>query len=266
MNKTTLTHRFAKGLVLFFIIALALALSLAQPPLVARADEGTVTRQEARRAALAWLNVCPGFVGMVYTPAPEMLEIKDQEQKQTIAYVLELQPKGFIIVTPRFELETPENILLDLLRGDIAQRLQALREGGISPSYRAKSHSRWRSYLEMVDAQGRVRTEGAPLRLLQSYDVEHGPFLTSEWGQSTDGASNLTFNYYTPSNYVCGCVATALGQILNYYEWPITGTGSHSYTWDNGTDDPQTLSANFGATTYDWANILVQLGLNPSAV
>ncbi len=273
MNKTTLTHSFAKGLVLFFIIALALALNLAQPPLVARADEGTVTPREARRAALAWLNVCPDFAGMAYTPAPEMLEIKNQEQKQTIAYVLELQPKGFIIVTPNLELnpivaysedsvfnatETPENILLDLLRGDISERLQALEKGVISSSYRDKARSRWESYMEKVDDQGQVRTEGTSRRLLQSYAVDYGPFLTSEWGQSNDGGGNAAFNYYSPpgpdgssSNYVCGCVATALGQILNYYEWPITGTGAYTYTWDS-----QTLSANFGATTYEWASIL----------
>ncbi|MGD8968070.1 MAG: C10 family peptidase [Anaerolineae bacterium] len=273
MNKTTRRHGFAKGLVPFFIVALALALNLGQPPLVARADDGTVTPQEARRAALAWLNVCPGFVGTAYGPAPGMLEIKDEEQKQTIAYVLELQPRGFIIVTPRRELnpiiaysensvfdatEAPENILLDLLRGDIRERLQALEKGVISSSYREVSRSRWKNYLQKVDEQGRVRSEGAPLRILQSYDVEHGPFLTSEWGQSTDGGGNAAFNYYTPpgpdgdsDNYVCGCVATAFGQILNYYEWPETGTGSHSYSWNS-----ETLSADFGATTYDWDNVL----------
>ena len=51
MNKTTLTHRFAKGLYLFLIAALALALSLGQPPPVAHADEGdegTVTLTATR--------------------------------------------------------------------------------------------------------------------------------------------------------------------------------------------------------------------------
>jgi hypothetical protein len=275
MNKTTLTRRFAKGLYLFFIVALALALSLRQPPLVARADEDTATRQEARRAALAWLNICPDFVSMVYTPAPEMLEIKDQEQKQTIAYVLELQPKGFVIVTPDYELnpiiaysensvfdatEIPENVLLDLLRSDIPERLQALEKGYVSSSYRAEARSLWESYLEKVDDRGQVRTEGARALL---WDVAHGPFLSSEWGQSTDGGGNAAFNYYTPpgpdgssSNYVCGCTATAFGQILNYYEWPVTGTGSHTYTWDNAEDPPQVFTANFGTTTYDWPNIL----------
>lgn len=49
-----------------------------------------------------------------------------------------------------------------------------------------------------------------------------------------------------------GCVATAMAQIMKYYNWPVTGTGSNSYTTSTlGLN----LSANFGATTYDWANL-----------
>jgi len=49
-----------------------------------------------------------------------------------------------------------------------------------------------------------------------------------------------------------GCVATAMAQVMKYYNWPVTGTGSNSYTTSTlGIS----LSANFGATTYDWANM-----------
>jgi hypothetical protein len=49
---------------------------------------------------------------------------------------------------------------------------------------------------------------------------------------------------------VTGCVATAMAQVMKFWNHPATGTGSHSYTW-NGTD----LSAVFGTTTYDWSNM-----------
>jgi hypothetical protein len=72
---------------------------------------------------------------------------------------------------------------------------------------------------------------------------------------------NIKFNQDVPYNDSCpsisgtktvtGCVATAMAQIMKYYQWPVTGTKSHSYTWNSTT-----LSANFGATTYDWANML----------
>lgn len=47
-----------------------------------------------------------------------------------------------------------------------------------------------------------------------------------------------------------GCVATAMAQIMRYWKKPAHGISSHSYTWN-----AQTLSADFGATTYDWNNM-----------
>ena len=42
-----------------------------------------------------------------------------------------------------------------------------------------------------------------------------------------------------------------MGQIMKYHNWPTTGTGSHSYTHSTYG----TLSANFGATTYQWSSM-----------
>ena len=64
-----------------------------------------------------------------------------------------------------------------------------------------------------------------------------------------------------------GCVATAMAQVMKYWEWPKKGTGSHTYQpvmdiFDNGgnylrTDTiyPGLLTVKFGETTYDWANM-----------
>jgi len=55
-----------------------------------------------------------------------------------------------------------------------------------------------------------------------------------------------------------GCVATAMAQVMYYWQWPVTGTGSHTYE----EDDFGTLSADFGATTYDWTNMPLVLDEN----
>jgi hypothetical protein len=47
-------------------------------------------------------------------------------------------------------------------------------------------------------------------------------------------------------------VATSMAQILNYYKWPLRGSGSHSY-YDNNAG---TQSADFENTFYDWENTL----------
>jgi hypothetical protein len=76
--------------------------------------------------------------------------------------------------------------------------------------------------------------------------------LTTKWNQTT------FFNFYSPQNginghpssgstynYRCpsGCVATAMGQIINYYKWPESGVGSHSY------NDPANPNTNNGCGT-----------------
>ncbi|HPI32194.1 MAG TPA: C10 family peptidase, partial [candidate division Zixibacteria bacterium] len=61
---------------------------------------------------------------------------------------------------------------------------------------------------------------------------------------------------------VVGCVATAAAQIMYFWNWPPSGTGSYSYTWDGdqtcgqpaGSTPAQTLSANF-SDAYDWGNM-----------
>ena len=80
------------------------------------------------------------------------------------------------------------------------------------------------------------------------------PLIATRWDQGSP------FNMYVPNNYPTGCVATAMSQLMKYWEWPVTGTGEHSYQWHG-----QTLSANFGETTYDWANMIDFYGNGASA-
>lgn len=53
------------------------------------------------------------------------------------------------------------------------------------------------------------------------------------------------------TNTLTGCVATAMAQVMNYWQWPETGEGSASVTV-SGTK----YTANFSSTTYDWANMI----------
>ena len=84
------------------------------------------------------------------------------------------------------------------------------------------------------------------------------PLLTCNWSQS-EPYNNLCPTYIedgTTYHAATGCVATAAAQIMYYHRWPITGTGSHSYVCDVNHSGEQTLSADFGSTTYDWDNML----------
>src|SRR5690606_21342692 len=58
-------------------------------------------------------------------------------------------------------------------------------------------------------------------------------------------------NAQCPSGSVTGCVATAMAQVMKYHNHPAQGAGFHSYSAPNYG----TLSANFGATTYNWGSM-----------
>ena len=78
------------------------------------------------------------------------------------------------------------------------------------------------------------------------------PLLKDDWDQ------------YAPNNNMCplnqegkqcvvGCVATAMTQVMHYWEWPIRGTGSHEYVDIRGCG--QKLSSNFAEHIYVWPNM-----------
>ncbi len=79
-----------------------------------------------------------------------------------------------------------------------------------------------------------------------------GPLLSTTWNQSPN------YNALCPSSSVTGCVATAMAQIMRFWQYPVMGTGSSSYCdcgSPNFTNNYGTLSANYGATTYNWSNM-----------
>lgn len=76
-----------------------------------------------------------------------------------------------------------------------------------------------------------------------------GPLVQTKWNQDSP------YNLYAPTasggpggRCYAGCVATAMSQVMKYWEHPAQGTGSHTY-YCSGYGQQ---SANFGATTYHW--------------
>ena len=88
-----------------------------------------------------------------------------------------------------------------------------------------------------------------------------GPLIQTQWDQDAP-YNNLCPGTGSNKAYT-GCVATAMAQVMKYWEWPKRGIGSHSYRPRNPNDEDHystrytsTLSADFENTTYDWENML----------
>ena len=87
------------------------------------------------------------------------------------------------------------------------------------------------------------------------------PLVTTRWNQ------DCYYNEYCPAtsggwwwggpcgHCYAGCVATAMAQVMKYWNYPETGTGSHSYIHSEYGEQ----SANFAATTYHWDEMPVEI-------
>ena len=92
-------------------------------------------------------------------------------------------------------------------------------------------------------------------------EVVVSPMLTTTWDQ------DYPYNYYCPAasggpggHVYAGCVATAMAQVMKYWNYPTTGQDSCSYV--HSTYGRQ--FAYFGETTYDWANMPNAINNNSS--
>lgn len=110
------------------------------------------------------------------------------------------------------------------------------------------------SSTSVIRSQWQDLTNGV---VLENRASSVSPLITTEWSQSSGG-----YNTFCPTGTPVGCVATATSQIMKYHNHPAQGNGTHSY---NHTDFG-TLSANFGATTYDWTNMPNSLSGSPTQI
>lgn len=81
------------------------------------------------------------------------------------------------------------------------------------------------------------------------------PLIQTHWDQQPYYNALCPFDNTSSQRTFTGCPATAMAQIMKFWNYPATGVGFHSY------NHPQygTLSANFGNTTYQWSSMPNQL-------
>ena len=77
------------------------------------------------------------------------------------------------------------------------------------------------------------------------------PLMSTRWNQ--DAPYNLLVPSKDSRNYPTGCVATAMAQVMKYWNYPERGTGSGSITVPSGAQGESSM--NF-RTAFDWKNML----------
>ncbi|HBC87923.1 MAG TPA: hypothetical protein DCZ94_13295 [Lentisphaeria bacterium] len=243
---------------------------------------------KAESAAKGWLKHVKG-AALSATLSSDIASIdtyKD-EDGDIIYYVVNLDPEGYIVVSADDDIEpiiclseegrydpNPDNPLFSLLSKDMKGRNDLVRKEIQPAGKRAqmlamaqkppklaeaeKAKGRWDAFtakavLKVVGAED--ISGAAPVSTIN--DVRVDKIVQSKWNQSNDSQGNLCYNYYTPSNYLCGCVATSLAQVLRFHQYPTSAIGIRTYTCKiDGIDtDLDTRGSDGLGGAYDWTKM-----------
>lgn len=75
--------------------------------------------------------------------------------------------------------------------------------------------------------------------------------LKTKWDQAPYFNDFCPYDNYNQKRTLTGCVATAMAQIMKYWNYPLSGFGSHFYNENNFG----TLGVDFSSSKYDWNNM-----------
>ena len=116
-------------------------------------------------------------------------------------------------------------------------------------------------WMDAADEALRLRLEsGATVRESvtpgsMGYPEAVGQLMATTWDQGTP--YNNIIAQQLSGAYPTGCVATAMAQVMKYYNWPDRGTGFKTHRFQFEENGPEyKLTADFENTSYQWDNML----------
>ena len=194
---------------------------------------------------------------------------------EILYYVVQLDPSGFVIL-PADDLVDPivafsaagsfdassKGPLATLVNRDMPRRMARARAGAPAASA-LKSRGKWHAFLAGSPNPPPDSEENGNIVVVSQIWV--APFVQTLWNQTVDVSLNhACYNYYTPpygagnvSNDPCGCVATCMAQVMNYFQYPNTSVGTNSFTVTNNgvTQTNRLLGGNGTGGPYQWTNM-----------
>ena len=223
------------------------------------------TTHQAEKAVKGWLRANASPLGAALGQKLKKTETFRDEQGKVIYYVVNLAPAGFVIVPADDLVEpilgfaekgtydpSLYNPLGALVNQDVKKRISAGREVLKTQGDKAgpiqKIKSKWEHLCADIQPVGGPNGPG----LLNISDHRVDPLVRTKWNQTTccDSPAISCYNYYippsdpcdpcdyavtsspdspfpygSPGNFPCGCVATAMAQLMRFHEHPTDGIG-----------------------------------------
>ncbi|MFC1794968.1 C10 family peptidase, partial [Planctomycetota bacterium] len=230
------------------------------------------TEYEAELVVSGWLKANPQPLGATLGRRVKDIETFAGQDDRPAYYIVNLEPTGYVIVSADNRIEPIigfvadgsydflfENPLVALVTSDLSGRIEAVRntfslQSTVEMKTTDSPQGKWRRFIDLAeDSEGRF----SPMSVIIVGDIRVLPLLQSQWGQAKGCGDNL-YNYYTPSNYPCGCVATAMAQVMRYYEYPTEQIGVHEFAIHVGGTRGKTENTRGGdglGGSYIWSDM-----------
>ena len=223
-----------------FVIVLAALLPCA------RLRARPMTAHDAEMVVAGWLEGAVQPLGANLGRRVTKVETFTDDTGRAAYYIVYLQPSGFVIVSADDSVEpiigfaddgtydpSLDNPLGVLVTNDLNGRVAAATDtfsllADLGAAMPDSSQGKWRRFIDQAENP----TGGFGLMSLMCVsDIRVIPLVQSKWGQKT-ACGYDTYNYYTPDQYPCGCVATVLAQVMRYYEYPTAQIGVNEFAID----------------------------------
>lgn len=217
-----------------------------------------VTESDAALVANHFMNVASANSGVKKTPAKRMV-LKQAPAAQANQYFIyeNANGEGWVMVAAN-----------DVVRPILAYSETGHFRTDNMPSNITRWLGKYNKFIQNIEADGAIAglettAEWNALRRgarKAKGDAVVGPLVQTQWDQ--DAPYNDLCPGSGSSKAYTGCVATAMAQVMNYWKWPVKGTGSRTYQPMDPNSNTGAASkrygqqtANFGNTTYDWSNM-----------
>ena len=138
------------------------------------------------------------------------------------------------------------NLPINLLKwmDGYKDQLQYIKDNKLSAT--SEVISEWKTFMNSKSKGSRVASVG--------------PLIQTTWNQSP--YYNKFCPYDNAGQSVTGCVATAMAQIMKYWNYPAKGQGFGSYKVDGGIGG----NVQIEGTTYNWGNMPTSLGTSSTTI
>ena len=244
---------------------------------------GPTTAYDAEMAASGWLRSSARPLGVNLGRQVKRVETFGGRGGGALYHIVYIEPSGFVIVSGDDSVEpiigfaddgtydpSSDNPLGALVSGDLEDRADSAGNTfGLLMSLGAdlpdSPRDKWRRFIDLAQNPA----DGYSLMSLMCVsDIRVLPLVQSKWSQAT-ACGEHAYNYYTPENYPCGCMATAMAQVMRYYEYPAVPIGVHEFTIDVAGVRGQAARSRGGdglGGPYNWSEMVLRPESNCAAL